>query len=136
MHLLLSLRESAVNSVRFELTARFDRSEVPKRTVTERAASPLLDEPATKRARQEDAIADDTPVTEVAVTVEPVADVDVSIKVEPVADVDVSTLPADVVGTMGKTAPFKEDPFTYLSPEDEQVKTCLCVVRRKSLLIC
>ena len=97
---------------------------MPKRTVTERAASPLADEPATKRARQEDAIADDTPVTEVAA------------KVEPAADIDVSTLPADVVGTMGKTAPFKEDPFTYLSPEDEQVKTCLYVVCRTFLLIC
>lgn len=71
----------------------------------------------TKRARQEDTITDDTPAAEVKA------------KVEVAEDVDVSKLPADVVGTMGKTAPFKEDPFTYLSPNDEQVKTCLCVFR-------
>ncbi|SCV69372.1 BQ2448_2392 [Microbotryum intermedium] len=40
-------------------------------------------------------------------------------------EVDVSTLPAEVVGAnvfSTKTRDFKEEPFIYLNPEDEQVK--------------
>ena len=101
---------------------RFRRSEVPKRTATERASSPVVGEPSSKRARQEDAIADDTPVDSPAAEVE-----EAEPKAEVVEEIDVSTLPAEVAGTTSKAAAFKEDPFTYLSPEDDQVKTCLYV---------
>lgn len=38
--------------------------------------------------------------------------------------VDLSSLPADIVGANPSRPPaeFKEEPFIYLSPEDEQVK--------------
>lgn len=46
-------------------------------------------------------------------------------KVEEVAEIELSGLPAEIVGTLSKPAEFKEEPYIYLSPEDEQVKTCL-----------
>lgn len=42
---------------------------------------------------------------------------------------DVSNLPADIVGTINKApAEFKEEPYIYLSAEDEQVKMCRFVL--------
>jgi hypothetical protein len=81
----------------------------------DRSVSPTADGPEMKRARaeEEETIAVDTPEEPI-----PAAVVD---------DFDSSALPAEIVGG-GKIAQFKEEPFTYLSADDEQVKLCMYVL--------
>lgn len=95
---------------------------VAKRSVEDRAASPIPDEPSAKRAKEEDVVETIADASVVASTSDS--------KPEVVDDeMDVSNLPADIVGTINKApAEFKEEPYIYLSAEDEQVKMCMFVL--------
>lgn len=97
-------------------------TESVKRTVDERAASPIAGEPSTKRTKSEEEDSDSALVS--------LPKVDLS------DDVDVSTLPAEIVGTVNRApAEFKEEPYIYLSPQDEQVKMCMYVVLSIPLML-
>lgn len=101
----------------------------PKGTVRERASSPVAEQPETKRPRQEEEAAAET-VAEAQVEAAAPAPEAEAEKVEGGAevvaedDVDAAALPAEIVGANFSRGPgeFKEEPFIYLSPEDQQVK--------------
>ncbi|KAK4700923.1 multisite-specific tRNA:(cytosine-C5)-methyltransferase, partial [Phenoliferia sp. Uapishka_3] len=89
-----------------------------KRTADERASSPVTGEPDAKRVKVEDPV---VPISEAEAAVPEVA--------APEADAAeiMSTLPIEITGgpnTGGKGTEFKEEPYIFLSPEDEQVKLC------------
>lgn len=102
----------------------------PKGTVRERASSPVAEQPETKRPRQEEEVPAVEAVAEApGEAVAPVPEVEAEKAdgetVTPAEDeVDAAALPAEIVGANFSRGPgeFKEEPFIYLSPEDEQVK--------------
>jgi multisite-specific tRNA:(cytosine-C5)-methyltransferase len=103
----------------------------PKGTVRERASSPVAEQPETKRPRQEEEASAES-IAEASLEAAPPAPAPeaeaekVEGEAEVVAedDVDAAALPAEIVGANFSRGPgeFKEEPFIYLSPEDEQVK--------------
>lgn len=96
----------------------------------ERAESPVADAPEAKRARQEESgtVAQTEIVPDESSAAEPTTSIAESAPAAE-ADVDLSSLPADILGSNPLRPPpdFKEEPFIYLSPEDEQVKLIMWV---------
>lgn len=103
------------------LSATPHSSEPLKRTASARGSSPVADEPDAKRVKPE--VNEDS--EEVLDPVAPKED-DASLPV-----VDLSTLPPEIVGLpavkVKGPSDFKEEPYIYLSPDDDQVKLCLYV---------
>lgn len=99
-----------------EVVASTSTAEPVKRTLDDRSPSPVPEQPESKRAKADDVVAieEDTPV-------EPEAALSVAV----VDDFDTSELPVEIVGAGKVNAQFKEEPFTYLADDDEQVKLCI-----------
>lgn len=87
----------------------------------------MTEQPETKRPRQEEDTVE--PEAETA-PAEPKPEVDASTETDAAKaevdeeEVNTAALPAEIVGANFSQGPgeFKEEPFIYLSPEDEQVK--------------
>lgn len=108
-----------------------------KGTVRERASSPAVGQPETKRPRQEEEkeVTVAEPIVADAAASAPAAEEETPVIAEE-EEVNEAALPAEIVGANFSRGPgeFKEEPFIYLSPEDEQVKLIACVV--SPLLLC
>lgn len=80
---------------------------------TERADSPSTAQPEAKRVKTDAEVSEDVDILPPPVVV--------------AAEVDLSTLPAEIVGAAVNTGSkeFREEPVVYLSPDDEQVKSCM-----------
>ncbi|KAL8280323.1 hypothetical protein RQP46_007240 [Phenoliferia psychrophenolica] len=105
-------------------------SEPTKRTASARASSPVSGEPDAKRAKAEEptVVVEETKMEEEPVPISAAeAAVPESAAPEDESKVDLASLPAEIVGvpSSGKgNGDFKEEPYIFLSPEDEQVKLC------------
>ncbi|KAM0749571.1 S-adenosyl-L-methionine-dependent methyltransferase [Meredithblackwellia eburnea MCA 4105] len=110
-----------------EERAKPEPSERIKRTATDRSSPPPKeDEPQVKRVKQDteteamEETEDSVPISKEEEAVPEVSATD--------AEVDLASIPAEIIGVPSSrngAGEFKEEPYIFLDPEDEQVKICV-----------